>query len=312
MADPLTISIIIATRNREAILWQAVEMATIAAEGRQIEIVIVNDGDNTLEPPIHLQGKISCYRNPGRGVSVARNFGVAKSSGTVLFFVDDDMWIDAAAFDWISRTFSNADSARSVYNLNWEYPPSLTAKLRGTKVGRYLLSANYHTMWGRMHKPGPQPSQGLYPYEVVGSGSLVMTRTIFDTVGGYNEAMIFQGEDIDMSQKLQLFGFSIFTVFDVTLFHNHQDRLGIDAYLQRESNGYKSQFNAVRAGLLRSQPNNGPRGGSKWMYEIFANTEKLWLTCFKILPNHTLFNFINNKFIGALAGLQRYKHWRKP
>jgi GT2 family glycosyltransferase len=311
MAHPVLISIIIATRDRENILWETVDKALDAITNSPAEIVIINDADKPLAPPTKLAGRMICLDNPGRGVSAARNYGVSRSSGDVLFFVDDDMWVNEAAIDWITNTFNSLDPRERVFNLNWEYPPVLQEKLSNSKVGRYLLSSDYHTMWGRMHQPGKQPASGIYEFPNVGSGSLVMLKEIFTSIGGYNEAMIFQGEDIDLSQRLLRAGKKIFTVFSVTLFHNHQDRMGIDGYISRESNGYASEFKAVRAGLIKSSGEDAYLGTHKIVYEFFRYSEKFWLSVFKILPNHNVFNFITNRLVGILAGLQRYKHWRK-
>ncbi len=311
MAHPVLISIIIATRDREAILWETVEKALNAVANSPVEIIVVNDADKHLAVPAHLASMIVCLNNPGRGVSAARNYGVSQSSGNILFFVDDDMWVNEAAIDWITNGFSNLNPGESVFNLNWEYPPVLQEKLSNSKVGRYLLSSDYHTMWGRMHQPGTQPTTGIYEFPNVGSGSLVMLKEIFTSIGGYNEAMIFQGEDIDLSQRLIRSGIKIFTVFSVTLFHNHQDRIGIDGYISRESNGYASEFKAVRAGLIKSSGEDAYLGSHKIIYEFFRYSEKFWLSVFKILPNHNVFNFITNRLVGILAGLQRYKHWRR-
>jgi glycosyltransferase involved in cell wall biosynthesis len=311
MAHPVLISIIIATRDRETILWESVEKALNAIANNAVEIIIINDADKLLTPPGHLSGRIVCVNNPRRGVSAARNYGVSQSSGDILFFVDDDMWVNEAAIDWITDTFNNLNPRERVFNLNWEYPPVLQKQLSNSKVGRYLLSSDYHTMWGRMHQQGKQPASGIYEFPNVGSGSLVMLKEIFASIGGYNEVMIFQGEDIDLSQRLLSAGIKIFTVFSVTLFHNHQDRIGIDGYISRESNGYASEFKAVRAGLIKSSADHAYSGSHQFIYEFFRYSERFWLSVFKILPNHNVFNFITNRLVGILAGLQRYKHWRK-
>lgn len=120
----IDISIIIATRNRETILWQTVEKAVTAIAGLPAEIIVVNDGDQPLQMPLAFHDKITCFNNPVRGVSSARNYGVTKSSGNVLFFVDDDMWLNKESIQWIIRKMQDDNNKTTVYNLNWEYPAS--------------------------------------------------------------------------------------------------------------------------------------------------------------------------------------------
>jgi len=309
-ANIITISIIIATRNREAILWETISKAVCAIENKPAEIIVVNDGEAALNIPTIFLDKITCLDNPGLGVTTARNFGAANASGNTLFFVDDDMWINEAVINWILVHFKDRQNAACVYNINWEYPAGLMGMLSQTMIGRYLLSSNYNTMWGRMHQPGAQPANGLYPFDKIASCSLVMHIDIFEKLGGYNEAMIFQGEDIDLSNKLNRLAIPIYAVFDTTLYHNHQDRLTIEHYLKRENSGYQSEFNAVKANLIQTTGTEIYGGTFKPFFEFFRVSEKYWISLLKHLPNRTFFNPVNNKLIGILAGLQRYKQWR--
>lgn len=309
MANPVFISIIIATRNREEILWRSVQEAVAAIENKSAEIIIVNDGDQPLVPGPALAGKIRCVDNPSKGVSSARNFGAAISNGSVFFFIDDDMWIIPEAIDWITEHFAVDLNSQSVYNLNWEYPPMLHSKLTGSKVGRFLLDTNYNCMWGRMHEEGPQPTKGLYQFYCIASCSLVMHKSIFNRLNGYNEELIFQGEDIDLSNRIRSQSIPIYAVFDFTLFHNHQDRLEIDGFLRRAKTGYQSQFSAIKMGIINQDQNGDYKGIRKNIFEFFRKSEPYLLFFYKMLPNLKIFRPINNKLIATLSGLQRYKAW---
>ena len=243
--NEVKISVIIATRNRESILYTTLETAIAAIRYKPVEIIVVNDGEQDLVVPERFNSMIRVFNNPRRGVSSARNFGASTAKGSVLFFIDDDMWIVPEAIDWIDKQFRMEQNRGAVYNLNWEYPSTLYKKLNNSKIGRFLLDAEYNTMWGRMHEKGIKPQKGLYKFHSIASCSLVMHNTIFQKVGGYNEQLIFQGEDIDLSNRLRLMSIPVFVVFDVTLFHNHQDRLDLKQDLGRLSSGYKSEFEAA-------------------------------------------------------------------
>lgn len=305
------ISIIIATRNREAILWESVSKAVMAITGKNAEIIIVNDGDKALVPPAEYEERLQCFDNPSRGVSSARNFGAARAKGELLFFIDDDMWINPEVLDWIHLHMADENSYTSVFNINWEYPPVLSQKLRHSKVGKYLLNANYNCMWGRMHQHGEQPVWGLYLYHSIASCSLIMTKAIFSKLGGYNEQLIFQGEDIDLSNRLGFLSVPIFAVFDITLFHNHQDRLDIAGFLARLGNGYSSEFQAVKAGVIKPLSNRAYVGSARKLFDFFYATEAGWMFLYNSIPTNRLFTPITNKLVGLLAGLARYKEWKK-
>lgn len=303
------ISIIIATRNRPAVLWQTVLHACAAIAGKPAEIIVVNDGD-VMEIPQAFVNSIIFINNDRKGVSVARNTGAAKAQGEVLFIIDDDMWINSEAINWIIKRFNNHPNDRAVYNLNWRYPDTLTEKLDKTKIGRYILSSRYHTMWGRMCMPGAAPAAGLFPYNAIASGSLVISKTLFTELGGYSTSISFQGEDIELSNRIRNAAINIFAVFDVTLFHNQQDRLTISDHLKRVQSGYVSEFKTVQMGLIKPVNVASYQGLKKYLFEGFRITQTAWITLFKIIPNGKLFTPLSNRLIGLLSGLERYKQWR--
>ena len=305
------ISIIIATRNREKILLQTLKKACMAIENTNAEIIVVNDGDIDLQLPKEFFDKLDIIKNPKRGVTSARNLGADKSKGSILFFVDDDMWINREVLDWINNFVIKSKNDEAVYNINWEYPYTLNDNLKRSKIGRYILKYNYHTMWGRMHQNGNEPKNGLYHFNSIASCSLLMSKTIFQKIGGYNESMIFQGEDIDLAYKINELCIPVYCVFDVTLHHNHQDRLEIDSFLKRDFEGFESEFKAVKTGIIKPNSNISYKGVKKLLFEVFCRTEKIWILVLKILPNQKKISPLNNKIIGSLGALQRYKQWRK-
>jgi glycosyltransferase involved in cell wall biosynthesis len=309
----IDISVIIATRNREAVLWITLEKACLAIEGiNNTEVIVVNDGDAEINVPEKFAHKIQFYKNPQRGVSYARNLGALKAKGNILFFVDDDMWINKASLEWISEFVIAKQNTSAVYNINWVYPPELNEKLVKTKIGQYLLRASYNTMWGRMETGGKQqPGRGLYPFNLIMSGSLVISKSIFERVGKYNEGMIFQGEDTDLGRRLNELAVKIYCVFDVTLFHNHQDRFEISGLLARVNDGYASEFKAAKAGFINENGSKSYHMPRIIIFEFFRLTEWVWIFLHKALPNWAFYRPVNNRIISYLWVLQHYKQWKK-
>ncbi len=309
----IDISVIIPSRHREPVLWKTVENACEAiANCTNTEVIVVNDGDTPLELPGQYAGKVHLYNNLSKGVSAARNIGAQHAKGQLLFFIDDDMWITQAAVAWITALLQKPGALEAVYNINWVFPSGIQQKLVSTKIGQYLLRSSYDTMWGRMKTPGTAPAAGLYAFNMIMSGSFLISKTIFEKTGRYNEGMIFQGEDTDMAAKLNKLGIAIYCVFDVTLFHNQQDRFDVKGFLSRVQNGYASEFRAVQAGLIPSAATEAyQKMPGKLLFELFRVSEKGWLFLLQLLPNWSMVRPLNNKLIGTLSGLQRYKEWRK-
>lgn len=96
------VSVIIPTYNRGWILKEAVE-SVLAQDFQNFELIIVDDGstDNTqdvLDAYINAcdacGSKIILFKQKNRGVSAARNKGIASASGRYIAFLDsDDLWL---------------------------------------------------------------------------------------------------------------------------------------------------------------------------------------------------------------------------
>jgi len=92
-SDP-TVSVIIPTLNRGWVLREAIE-SVLAQEYANVELIVVNDGstDDTKDILAGYEG-ITVLEQPNRGVSAARNSGVARSRGLLIAFLDsDDIWL---------------------------------------------------------------------------------------------------------------------------------------------------------------------------------------------------------------------------
>ncbi|HNL17615.1 MAG TPA: glycosyltransferase, partial [Chitinophagales bacterium] len=67
------LSIIIPTKDRTEILKLTLQKAIEAIEGFEIEIIVVNDGNEIKEK--FENPKIQYFKNPKKGVTTARNYG---------------------------------------------------------------------------------------------------------------------------------------------------------------------------------------------------------------------------------------------
>lgn len=91
------ISVIIAMRNAATTI-EATLTSALAQQGVAFEVIVVDDGstdrgDRLVEAIARRDRRVRLARQPGLGVSAARNFGIALSTAPLLAFLDaDDLW----------------------------------------------------------------------------------------------------------------------------------------------------------------------------------------------------------------------------
>lgn len=295
----MEISIIIPTFNREAVLKQTLDNLKPLVEKYQIEIIIVNDGealkDNYTDENIHV------FKNPKKGVTAARNFGAAKAKSDILFFLDDDMWCNEEAIKAILSFKERGLTNTSCFLMNWEYPAELKEKLSKEKIGRYLLNANYHTLEGRLMEKIDNTVEFMKRTSV-GSGSFVLSKTIFNMLGGYEEKYQFQGEDIAISKKINELQIKILLFTPITCFHNQKDRLDIEGMMDRDYRGYYSQF---------LQHSNDAVNSSKTIfYKALLIFRNLIIKGYDLIPNSPAYDKLTFRFLGLIGNLSKTKAYR--
>lgn len=87
-AEPKPISVVIRTKNRPALLREAVD--SVRATGYPAEIVIVNDGGARVDMDAGMDGVKLIEHQTSRGRSEAANAGVRAASSELIVFLDDD------------------------------------------------------------------------------------------------------------------------------------------------------------------------------------------------------------------------------
>jgi glycosyltransferase involved in cell wall biosynthesis len=89
------VSVIIPTYNRSALLKEAIA-SVLAQTMPDLEIIVVDDGstdDTRAVVEVLPDNRIRYFYKPNGGVSSARNYGISKTNGDYIAFLDsDDLW----------------------------------------------------------------------------------------------------------------------------------------------------------------------------------------------------------------------------
>ena len=161
-----SISVILNTYNRAAVLPRALE-SVLAQTHDDFELVIVDDGSTDHTPgviPRFDDRRVRYVRQANAGLSHARNFGVASSSGHYVTFLDDD---DEVLPGWLEAFVTQISS------------PGCGAACCGAEV----LHADHAV--SEVRNPRNLGASFDHCVGLFHSGSFALRRDVFDAIGGY-------------------------------------------------------------------------------------------------------------------------------
>ncbi len=245
MKAPL-VSIIIPTINRNDLANNCIA-SILKTNINSIEIIIVNDSKTSLfELRKDLKNAdVLILNNPKSGVASARNFGLKKSKGDLLIFIDDDMIINSNSITNAINLLSKEDCT---YNANWSYSVESEELIKVTPFGRFLIKTGYTSLKG-WNTGIEWKENDLMEVNGITSQFLAMRKSTFLQVGTYNENYPFAGfEDYDLSKKLKALGIKLYIDTRTSIIHNELDRLNVVSWLERKKRGAISRKCAVLNG----------------------------------------------------------------
>lgn len=169
----MQVSVIIPTYNRAQVLGRAIQSVldqTLPAQ----EIIVVDDGSSDNTARLMLESFPQCIylQQPNRGVSAARNTGIAAASGEWLAFLDsDDEWLPgklAAQRDLLAQ---QPDIKLCHTEEIW------------IRNGQRVNQMNKHA------KSGGHIFQKCLALCVISPSSVIMQRSLLDEVGNFDEQL---------------------------------------------------------------------------------------------------------------------------
>lgn len=196
-------SIIIPTYNRPVELGQLIRELTQQIS-TQWEIVVVDDSkqpnpglnDEFKDVPI-----VYCHRTERLGVSSARNFGAEKANGKYLAFLDDD---DRVSPEWLLQFETLLQDDPDVLFCGMERVGNNQTR------GRFVLPSKNQTA-------------------LVIPGSFVLSKKIFEHVGGYDTQFNF-GENTELFFRIRALEPRIAYTDKICFFYN-QSQTGLSQNL---------------------------------------------------------------------------------
>lgn len=193
----LRVSVIIPVRNGKDFLQEALD-SVLQQSFTNLELLLIDDGstDDDYDRYALQDPRIRVIHLPGMGVSRARNVGMAQSRGDLLAFLDaDDVWFPGKLQAQVSYFDAHPDVG-VVFGkfIRWQALPS----------GGFAPASSLMQDAGQLNCADPERSGWLYTRLLdgllVGMNTAVVRRTVYEAIGGFNEALR-QGEDYDFWLK---------------------------------------------------------------------------------------------------------------
>ena len=135
------VSIIVPIYNAEKYLNKCLDSLTKQTK-KELEFILVNDGsiDKTEEIIKEYQDKrIKYFKNKNQGIGKTRNFGISKSSGKYLMFVDSDDYLEKDACEILYKKISKEEADLAICDFYKVYENGKTEEIRLPKFSSTTL-----------------------------------------------------------------------------------------------------------------------------------------------------------------------------
>jgi glycosyltransferase involved in cell wall biosynthesis len=167
------VSVIIPTYNRGWVIKEAID-SVLAQDYKDFELIVVDDGstDNTSDVLDSYGNVIKVFSQKNKGVSAARNRGIAEASGKFIAFLDsDDLWLPQKLSVQIEFFNQTPDALICQTEEVW-----IRNGLRVNPRKRHKKSS------GMIFKPSLELC-------LVSPSAVMIQRSLFDRVGKFDETL---------------------------------------------------------------------------------------------------------------------------
>jgi O-antigen biosynthesis protein len=263
----LHLSVIIVNFNVRYFLEQCLFSVRKAGHGIEMEVIVVDNHstDGSLEYLKPLFPEVKFIKNEtNSGFGKACNKGAALASGAYILFLNPDTLVAEDSFSTCLSFFDKTPSCgalgvkmidgsgKFLKESRRSFPSPATSLFKLAGLARlFPRSATF----GKYHMGHMNAGQN-HEADVLAGAFMMMHKSIFDKVGGFDETFFMYGEDVDLSYRIQKAGFQNFYIADTTIIHfkGESTKRGslnyVRMFYQAMSVFVKKHYGGTRAGLF--------------------------------------------------------------
>jgi GT2 family glycosyltransferase len=192
------------------------------------EIIIIDDGSSDKTPNILEKYKskknIRIYTNAkNKGPAICRNFGVSKSKGRYILFLDIDTVLQNNCISHIAERFT-MDPKIGIMQLKILNRDKITLETAGHFLS--FLGLPYEI---GVDEPADQFCQEKSVFGAR-SAALSIRASLFRKIGGFDEDYIIYGEETDLCWRSWIAGYKTIFYPDAWVVHYHKSSLSEQTY----------------------------------------------------------------------------------
>lgn len=201
----MTFSIIIVSYNTAAYLKKCLNSIFLNCGRDDFEIIIV-DNNSTDESPEMLKAygdKISLIaNNRNLGFGAANNQAAKIAKGKIIFFLNSDTEVKGDILTPIQKYFQeNAKTA--------VLSPALIDENSQPQEYAYGKFPNMLNVMNKFRNQESRNEQDVFATDWVSGAALVVRKSLFEKIGGFDEKFFMYFEDIDLCKRIKDLGYEV-------------------------------------------------------------------------------------------------------
>jgi glycosyltransferase involved in cell wall biosynthesis len=215
------ISVIVCTFNGSRTLSECLD-SLLRLDYPNYEVIVVNDGSTDRTAEIAERYGFPVVTTENRGLSSARNTGLAMATGEIVAYIDDDAFADPHWLRYLARTFLTTDHA-GVGGPN-------IAPARDGLIAECVA-----------HSPG-NPVHILLSdsqAEHIPGCNMAFRKAALEAIGGFDPQFRIAGDDVDVCWRLQQQGWTLGYSPGAMVWHHRRN--SIRAYWKQQRNYGKAE-----------------------------------------------------------------------
>ncbi len=244
-----SVSVVVCTFNGSRTLESCLESLT-KLDYPRFELLVIDDGSTDGSPEIARSfPAVRLVTMPHGGLSAARNRGAREATGDLIAYTDDDCLVDPDWLAYVAAAFSDPEVVAAGGPNIPPKPRNLAEACVGAAPGGPAAVLLDDTT--AEHVPGC---------------NLVVRKSALEAIGGFREAYVAAGDDVDFCWRLQEAGGRIAYAPAAMVWHHRRASVGDYVKQQR---GY----GRAEALLMRDHPKRfGKVGGARWEGTVYAGS----------------------------------------